>query len=77
MNIIGKSPAMQAIYEVLTKAMTTDANVIIYGETGTGKDLIAHTLHQLSDRRKHAFVAVNCGAIPENLFEREFFGHRS
>lgn len=75
-DIIGKSPAMQVIYELVTKAAASDASIIIYGETGVGKELIARTIHQLSDRCKHEFVAVNCGAIPENLFEREFFGHR-
>ncbi|GAK52881.1 PAS modulated sigma54 specific transcriptional regulator, Fis family [Candidatus Moduliflexus flocculans] len=75
-DIIGKSPAMQAIYELVTKAAASDASIIIYGETGVGKELIARTIHQLSDRRAHEFVAVNCGAIPENLFEREFFGHK-
>ena len=75
-DMIGKSPVMQAIYELVTKAAATDANVIISGETGVGKELIARTIHQLSDRRAHEFVAVNCGAIPENLFESEFFGHR-
>jgi len=75
-EIIGKSPLMQDIYELIAHTAATDANVVISGETGTGKELIAHTIHQLSDRGKHAFVPINCGAIPEALFEREFFGHR-
>lgn len=75
-EIIGKSAAMQEVYELIAQASATDANVVIYGESGTGKELIACTIHQLSARRKHTFAAVNCGAIPENLFESEFFGHR-
>jgi PAS domain S-box-containing protein len=75
-EIIGKSPAMQEVYQSITKASASDANVVICGESGTGKELVAHTIHQLSDRKEQAFVAVNCGAVPENLFEREFFGHR-
>jgi transcriptional regulator with PAS, ATPase and Fis domain len=58
------------------RASASDANVVISGESGTGKELVAHTIHQLSDRKEKAFVAVNCGAVPEPLFEREFFGHR-
>jgi PAS domain S-box-containing protein len=75
-EIVGKSPAMQEVYELIAHASTTDANVVIYGESGTGKELTAHTIHQLSARRTHPFAPVNCGAIPENLFESEFFGHR-
>ena len=75
-KIIGKSPAMQEIYELVARASATDVNVVIYGESGTGKDLIAQTIHELSDRRRHAFVPVNCGSIQDSLFEREFFGHR-
>ncbi len=75
-NIIGKSAVMQAVYQVITKASASDANVVIYGESGTGKELVAQTIHAMSDRRQQAFVEVNCGAVPETLFEREFFGHR-
>ena len=75
-EIIGKSVAMQEVYQSMTKASASDANVVICGESGTGKELVAHTIHHLSERKKQAFVAVNCGAVPENLFEREFFGHR-
>ncbi|MCP4287423.1 MAG: response regulator, partial [Gammaproteobacteria bacterium] len=59
-EIIGKSPAMQDIYELIASASASDAHVTISGESGTGKELVAHTIHQLSDRRKQAFVPVNC-----------------
>ncbi len=75
-EIVGKSSAMQEVYELVAHASATAANVVIYGESGTGKELIAQTIHQLSNRRKQTFVPVNCGAIPESLFESEFFGHR-
>ncbi len=75
-KIIGKSPVMQEVYELVTRASATDVNVVIYGESGTGKDLIAQTIHEMSPRRKKAFVPVNCGSIQEGIFEREFFGHR-
>ncbi|MBU0990965.1 MAG: sigma 54-interacting transcriptional regulator [Proteobacteria bacterium] len=75
-DIIGKSHAMQNVYELILKASASDANVIIYGETGTGKELIARAIHKMSDRKSGRFVPVNCGAIPENLLESEFFGYR-
>lgn len=75
-EIIGKSPVMQEVYQSLVKASASEANVLIYGESGTGKELVAQTIHKMSERRAEAFVAVNCGAVPESLFEREFFGHR-
>ncbi|MCP4405618.1 MAG: PAS domain S-box protein [bacterium] len=75
-SLIGKSLAMQEVYELILKAAATDKDVLIYGESGTGKELIAGTIHELSKRERHNFVPVNCGAVPETLFEREFFGHR-
>ena len=75
-NIIGKSPAMQKIYELILKAASTDANVIILGKSGTGKELVARAIYEISERSDKPFVAVNCGAIPENLIESEFFGYR-
>ena len=75
-EIVGKSAAMQAVYELIVDAAASDANVVICGESGTGKELIAQTIHALSKRQDQAFVPVNCGAIPETLFESEFFGHR-
>ena len=75
-EIVGKSPVMQAVYAQIVTAAAVEANVLISGESGTGKELAARTIHQISHRKTQEFVAVNCGAIPENLFEREFFGHR-
>lgn len=74
-EIIGKSQKMQAVYDLILKAAASDASVIIFGESGSGKELVAREIHRLSDRRDKAFVPVNCGAIPKELLEREFFGH--
>lgn len=74
-DIIGKSVKMQAVYDLILKAAASDASVIIFGESGSGKELVARAIHNLSDRRAGNFVAVNCGAIPKELLEREFFGH--
>jgi PAS domain S-box-containing protein len=74
-NIIGKSKAMQHIYELILRAAATDANVILYGESGTGKELVAREIHNMSDRRDRIFLPVNCGAIPGQLMESEFFGY--
>lgn len=74
-QIIGRSLPMQQIYELLPRTAQCNDTVLITGETGTGKGLLAHTLHQHSERKNKPFVPVNCGAIPEQLFEREFFGH--
>lgn len=75
-RIVGKSSVMLEVYERILKAAASDANVVIYGETGTGKELVARTIHDQSKRTNKPFVAVNCGAIPPTLFESEFFGHR-
>ncbi len=74
-EIIGHSPAMQEVYELILKAAATDVSVAIFGESGSGKELVAHAIHDHSSRKNKRFVAVNCGAIQESLFEREFFGH--
>ncbi|SPD75435.1 PAS modulated sigma54 specific transcriptional regulator, Fis family [uncultured Desulfobacterium sp.] len=73
-NIVGISPAMQKIYDLILKASSSNFNVAIYGESGTGKELIAQTIHEMSDRRDRNYVPVNCAAIPEALLENEFFG---
>jgi DNA-binding NtrC family response regulator len=75
-RLIGDSPAMQAISKLLDTVAPTDSSVMILGETGTGKELVARTLHERSKRAKMPFVPVNCGALPENLVESELFGHR-
>lgn len=75
-NIIGKSKPMHEIFALIQEAADSDAGVVLYGESGTGKELIAKTIHEMSSRKGKAFVPVNCGAIPESIFESEFFGHR-
>jgi PAS domain S-box-containing protein len=74
-RLIGKSAAMQDVYERILKAAASDADVVIYGESGTGKELAARTIHESSSRAKNRFIPVNCGAIPENLMESNFFGY--
>ncbi len=75
-DIIGQSAQMQEAYEMLLLAASSDNNVIIYGESGTGKELAAKTIHNMSARSRAGFVPINCGAIPENLLESEFFGYQ-
>ena len=75
-NIIGKSSAMQKVFDTIRKVADTDGTVLITGKSGTGKELVAKAIHYNSKRSAHPFVAVNCGAIVENLFESELFGHK-
>ena len=75
-TLIGETPAMQAVRRLIDTIAPTDASVMILGETGTGKELIARNLHDKSRRAGQAFIPVNCGALPENLVESELFGHR-
>lgn len=74
-GIIGKSLVMQGVFKSIEAAAPSKASVFITGETGTGKELIARAVHDLSPRRKAKFVAINCGAIPRDLIESELFGH--
>jgi len=75
-RMIGASTAMQAIYDQVLKVARTEATVLVTGETGTGKELVAETLHELSERLEGPFVPLNCGAISPNLIESELFGHQ-
>jgi len=74
-NIVGNSPPMRKIYQLLETIKDSDSNVLVTGETGTGKELIANAIHYNSPRKNGPFISVNCGAIPKELMEREFFGH--
>jgi len=74
-NLIGTSRTMQDVVELISQVASTKANVLVSGESGTGKEIVARAIHDASDRREAPFVAVNCGAIPENLLESELFGH--
>ena len=75
-DIVGNSTAMQEVYKTIDKVAETDANVLILGENGTGKELVARAIHRRSLRHELAFVNVDLGAIPESLFESELFGHK-
>lgn len=74
-DLIGECPAMKDLKAQMMRVAATDANVLITGENGTGKDVVAHALHQLSDRARKPFVNIDLGCIPENLFESELFGY--
>ncbi len=73
--LYGSSPVMLDLYEQIERVASTDATALIIGESGTGKELIARTIHDQSSRKEAPFVAVNCGAIPDELIEAELFGH--
>jgi DNA-binding NtrC family response regulator len=74
-GIIGQSPAMRAVFEVLQTVASAPSTILLTGETGTGKELVARAIHHNSPRRDHRFVAINCAALPETLLEAELFGH--
>jgi two-component system response regulator AtoC len=73
--LVGASPPMQKVYDLISRVAGTDASILISGETGTGKELVAETLHGLSRRSKEVFLPVNCGALSAQLIESELFGH--
>jgi two-component system response regulator PilR (NtrC family) len=74
--IVGNSRAIQQVFDIVRRVAKTRTNVLVLGESGTGKELIARALHDQSERRGGPFVVINCGAVPENLLESEFFGHK-
>ncbi len=73
--LYGACPAMQRLFQTIGRLGPSNATVMVLGESGSGKELVAQAIHQLSERSRKAFVAVNCGALPENLIESELFGH--
>ena len=75
--LLGNSAAMKEIRNLIMDVADTSADVLIYGDTGCGKEMVARCLHEYSQRKQHHFVAINCGAIPETIFESEVFGHES
>src|SRR4029078_5166622 len=75
-SLLGKSRAMQKVFEMIGKIHSTRTSVLITGESGTGKELVGRALHTEGSRAKAPFIAVNCGAIPEELMESELFGHK-
>ncbi|WP_353798581.1 sigma 54-interacting transcriptional regulator, partial [Shigella sonnei] len=73
--LIGSSKPMHKLYRTLRRVAKTDANVLIVGESGAGKELVAQTVHLASDRKNQPFIAINCGAISPELVDSELFGH--
>ena len=74
-NIIGQSHKMRQVFELVEKVADCDSTILLNGETGTGKGLVARAIHQKSQRKNKPYISINCGAIPENLLESELFGH--
>ncbi|MBI4773400.1 MAG: sigma-54-dependent Fis family transcriptional regulator [Deltaproteobacteria bacterium] len=75
-NIIGQSDAMQELFQLIPEVADSDASVLLIGETGTGKEMVAKAIHARSRRANYPFIAINCGAIPDSLLESELFGHQ-
>jgi two-component system C4-dicarboxylate transport response regulator DctD len=76
-RILGDSPSMQKVMATIDPILDISANILLHGETGSGKDALARYIHENSPRSAHNFVAINCGAVPENLIESELFGHEA
>jgi PAS domain S-box-containing protein len=76
-DLVSRSPAMRPVFEILTLLAASESTVLIQGETGTGKELLARAIHYTGPRRRRPFVAVNCGALPETLLESELFGYKA
>src|SRR5262249_33545750 len=74
-ELISHSPPMQAVFAMIERVAPTEVTVLLTGESGTGKDLVAREIHRRSPRAEAAFIAMNCAALPENLIESELFGH--
>ena len=74
-RIIGDTPSIQVLRDTIVHIADTNADILLFGETGTGKELFARSIHEQSPRRDNNFVAINCGAVPENLIESELYGH--
>lgn len=75
-NLIGKSEPMKKVFNIISQVATTNSNVLIFGKSGTGKELVAKAIHHNSKRKEKIFLPINCGAISENLIESELFGHK-
>lgn len=75
-NILGKSPEMRKVFELINTVAASEATVLVQGETGTGKELVARALHRLSPRHEHPFVKIDCASLPAELLESELFGHQ-
>jgi PAS domain S-box-containing protein len=76
-DLIGRSPAMRSLFDLIPVVAASHSTVLIQGASGTGKELVAHAIHDLSPRRKERFVAINCGALPDTLLESELFGYKA
>jgi two-component system NtrC family response regulator len=74
-RLVGESEPMRKVFALVQRVASTEVNVLVLGENGTGKELVANAIHEAGPRREHPFVPINCGAIPENLLESELFGH--